>query len=138
MIEGAERTEALKQIREQVSSEEILEEILKGLEEKQIKEPCCIRIDEVSSIADYMLFTTITSSTHMKVVASEIQKLCKKAGFQQLNAGEKADADWTLLDFGSVILHLLSKTARDHYKLEKMWAQGETISLNHRFPEESS
>jgi len=136
MKEGKEREKILKEIQKQVTSEEILDEILKVLSEKQAKDSSCYKIDKISTLADYMLIASASSSTHMKVLADEVHRAGRQAGYQQLNSGEPVDEDWSVLDFGTVIVHLFSRDSREHYQLDEIWSKGKTIDLTQWFEEE--
>ena len=67
----------------------------------QGEEVQCFDIGEVSSVADYMVVSTATSS-HSRVLAEIVRYQCKKRKYQHLNNGQADDESWTILDYGSV------------------------------------
>lgn len=133
MKESKEREALLKEIQAKISSEDILDSFLTVLSDKQAKDSSCYKIDGISTLADYMVITSTTSSTQLKVIADEIQKTGRNSHFMQLNAGEPVDEDWSVLDFGTVIVHLFSREARERYKLDELWSGGEIINLDKWF-----
>lgn len=94
-----------------------------------------LKIDRVSSLADYFLICTGTSSTHVKT-------LCDYAEFTLENLGEKLlgreghrGNTWELLDFGSVVVHVFTEEARKFYDLERLWADAEFVDMSEVIPE---
>jgi ribosome-associated protein len=123
-----QRRNKLEKIRREHSSEQILSLILAGLCEKNAEDIFTVRVDEITTISDYMVIATGTSSRHARALSEIIKKLAKEEGFGLFNPSEAFDENWTILDFGTTILHIMSKTARSNYKLEELWGQGKTIS----------
>ena len=109
------------------------ETFLTVLSDKQAKETACYKIEAISTLADYMVIVSTTSSTQLKVIADEIQKVGKSSHYMQLNVGEPVDEDWSVLDFGTVIVHLFSREARERYRLDELWSKGEVINLDRWF-----
>jgi len=73
--------------------------------------------------ADYFVIATVTSSTHSHGLQKNVMENLKELGLEVHPAKRKIpDGDeWTLIDLGSVIVHLMTPTARAFYDLEKLW-----------------
>ena len=137
--EDAERSAKVRQIKNKVSSEEILSTVLVSLEDKQGEEVQCFNIAEVSSVADYMVVSTATSSTHSRVLAEIVRYQCKKRRYQHLNNGQADDENWTVLDYGSVVVHLQNRESRERYRLHDLWKNGMPVDIQahlDKFPAE--
>ena len=137
--EDDEREAKVRQIKKEISSEEILSTVLVSLEDKQGEEVQCFNIAEVSSVADYMVVSTATSSTHSRVLAEVVRYQCKKRKYQHLNNGQADDENWTILDYGSVVVHLQNREARDRYRLHDLWKDGVPVNIQShldKFPTE--
>ena len=113
-----------------LSAKEVAYEVTKALESKKGMNIKLLRIDEVSSLADYFLICTGTSNTHVKT-------LCDYAEFTMDNLGEKLlgreghrGNSWELLDYGSVVVHVFTEEAREFYALERLWADGEQVDIS--------
>ena len=113
-----------------LSAKEVAYEVTKALDEKKGIDIKLLRIDEVSSLADYFLICTGTSNTHVKT-------LCDYAEFTMENLGEKLlgreghrGNSWELLDYGSVVVHVFTEEAREFYALERLWADGENVDIS--------
>ena len=124
-----EREAKVRQIKKEISSEEILSTVLVSLEDKQGEEVQCFNIAEVSSVADYMVVSTATSSTHSRVLAEVVRYQCKKRKYQHLNNGQADDENWTILDYGSVVVHLQNREARERYRLHDLWKDGVLVNI---------
>lgn len=77
-------------------------------------------------IADYFVLATGTSNTHVRALADEVEfKIKEELGIDPNHIeGEKGDV-WTLLDYGSVVIHVFTRQGRDFYKLERLWTGSE-------------
>ena len=105
-------------------------EAAKALDEKKGVGIKLLKIDKVSSLADYFLICTGTSSTPVKT-------LCAYAEYAQENLGEKLlgreghrGNTCELLDFGTVVVHVFTDEARKFYDLERLWADAENIDIS--------
>ena len=113
-----------------ISAKEVALTVTKALDEKKGIDIKLLKIDKVSSLADYFLICTGTSNTHVKT-------LCDYAEFTMDNLGEKLlgreghrGNSWELLDYGSVVVHVFTEEAREFYALERLWADGEQVDIS--------
>lgn len=81
----------------------------------------------VSTIADYFVIATSDNQRQLKTMADDIQKQLKDKSTKPLGVEGTPDSGWVLLDYGSVIVHLLSSEMRDYYLLEKLWANAPVV-----------
>lgn len=114
-----------------MESKELMTLAVKALEDKIGEDIRVLNIGGVSSIADYFVIATGNSSTHVHSLADAVEeKLEKEAGESVLNAEGYQNADWVLLDYGNVIVHIFSKEQRLFYDLERIWKDGVEIDLS--------
>ena len=113
-----------------LTAKEVAIHVTKALDEKKGMDIKLLKIDKVSSLADYFLICTGTSNTHVKT-------LCDYAEFTLENLGEKMlgreghrGNTWELLDYGSVVVHVFTDEARAFYNLERLWADAEVVDLS--------
>ena len=100
-----------------------------ALSDKKAKEINCTEIAELTSLADYFLMATATSSTHVKALADEVDFKLSEAG-EQPRSVEGRTTDWILLDYGDLIVHIFGKNSREFYALDKMWSDGKPVDIN--------
>lgn len=88
-------------------------------------------ISQLNSWTDYFVIATVSSSTQSQGLQKQIKDYIKDSGLEihktnkKINDGE----DWNLIDLGSVVIHLMSKEAREFYDLEKLWHAGQRLDF---------
>ena len=97
---------------------EIVVEAVKDLKGQSIR---CINVERLTSITDYMVIVTGTSSTHLKALAESVSKSVKDAGEEVVGMEGKLASEWVLVDLGGVVLHLMLAPVRALYNLEELW-----------------
>lgn len=111
-----------------MTSIEKAENIVKILDEKKAAGIRVLRISDLTAISDYFVVANGTSTTHIKALADEVDFRMGELGENGRLEGKATD--WLLLDFGDVIVHIFLPDAREHYNLEKLWADAEEISTD--------
>lgn len=89
-----------------------------------------IEIGDISSLADYMVIATGTSSTHVKAIADEVEYQLDEAGISVSHIEGYRSNSWVLLDYVDVIVHIFSDEAREFYDLERLWQDGKEIDIS--------
>lgn len=95
--------------------------IVAQLEESKANEISVIEIGKKSSIADFMVICSGTSSRHVKSIANFLSKQLKDNHKTLLSTEGEDTAEWILLDAGDVVVHIMQLKTRDYYQLEKLW-----------------
>ncbi len=88
-----------------------------------------IKIQDVSALADYFVIATGTSSTHVKSLADEVEAQLDEAGISVSHVEGYRSNSWVLLDYVDVVVHVFSDEARAYYDLERLWQDGEVITI---------
>ncbi len=99
-------------------------EIVKILDAKKGLDIKLINISEVSSLADYMVIATGTSSTHVKALAEEVEYQMDQMGISVSHIEGHRSNTWILLDYVDIIVHVFNDEAREYYSLERLWQDG--------------
>lgn len=89
-----------------------------------------IEIGDISSLADYMVIATGTSSAHVKAIADEVEYQLDEAGISVSHIEGYRSNSWILLDYVDVIVHIFSDEAREFYDLERLWQDGKEIDIS--------
>ena len=88
-----------------------------------------IRVDEVSSLADWMVIAGGHTDVQVRAIARSVQdKLEEITGRLPLRKEGVNEGRWALLDYGEVIVHVLMPEERGYYDLEAFWSHGESRS----------
>lgn len=73
---------------------------------------------------DFFVLATATSSTHLRGLANAVDGWARAEGLHLFNVPRIADDEgWVLMDYGDIVIHLMTATARAFYELEKLWFQ---------------
>ena len=103
--------------------------VTRALDEKKGMDIKLLKIDRVSSLADYFLICTGTSNTHVKTLCDYVEYTMEQLGEPMLGREGHRGNSWELLDFGSIVVHVFTPEARKFYDLERLWADAEEIEL---------
>ena len=95
--------------------------MLQSLDDNKGIDIVSIPLDGKSSIADFMVIASGSSSRQVAALAEHLEVQLKRAGVLILGKEGLAQADWVLLDTAEVIVHLFRPEVRDFYSLEQMW-----------------
>ena len=93
------------------------------LEEMKAQDTVILDIKDKSSIADYMIIASGTSSRHIQALSEQVFEKFKKSGIQNCKIEGKESNDWKLVDGIDLIVHIFNPEKRKFYELEKMWSE---------------
>lgn len=114
-----------------MGTEELLNLILNISSDFKAVDMRCYKVDHICNFADYFVIMTGTSSTHIQALSEELLYKCKHADRQASGTEGVVQGEWSLLDFGDIVVHIMTRDKRDYYNLEEMWADAEEISVDH-------
>ena len=109
---------------------EIAKMLVQVLDRKKGRDIKLLRINDVSSLADYFLICTGTSNTHVKTLCDYAEYTLEQLGEPMLGREGHRGNSWELLDFGSIVVHVFTEEARKFYDLERLWADAENVDLS--------
>ena len=109
-----------------LTSEQKRDAIVAAAEDKKANYITEIDLRGKTIIADFFIICSGTSNIHIRSVADGIVEALEKIGVRQNRIEGYGEANWVLLDYGDVIVHIMSEEQRHFYKLEKLWAGQET------------
>lgn len=102
----------------------------KALCERKGFEIKLIKISDISSIADYFVIATGSSTTHVKSLADNVEYRLDNAGIGVSHIEGYRSDSWILLDYVDVVVHVFSEDAREYYDLERLWEDGEVQDIS--------
>lgn len=100
---------------------------IKALEDKKAEDIRVIDISKVSVLADYFIIANGTNRSQIQALSDNVEKELGKAGAPVKQIEGYDTANWILLDFGDIIVHVFDKENRLFYDLERIWRDGEHI-----------
>lgn len=105
--------------------ETLLKTVHDALAELKAKDSVEIDVRGKSSVCDYMVVASGTSTRHVKSVADEVVRFAKKLGVMPLGVEGEREAEWVLVDLGDVVVHVMLPRVREFYALERLWTVGD-------------
>ena len=118
-----------------MTPKQIAYEVTKALDEKKGLDIKLLKIDKISTLADYFLICTGTSNTHVRTLCDYAEVTLQDLGETMLGREGHRGNSWELLDFGTIVVHVFTEEAREFYSLERLWADAEVIPLTEIIPE---
>jgi ribosome-associated protein len=107
------------------SADELLHTVRDAVGELKAKDVVEIDVRGKSSVTDYMVIASGTSSRHVKSIADEVVKFAKKLDVMPLGVEGEREAEWVLVDLGDVVVHVMLPRVREFYALERLWTVGD-------------
>ena len=115
---------------EKMTAKEVAALAVKALDSKMGVDIQLIEITDVSTLADYFLICTASSSTHVKTLCDAVEEAMDGIGEPMLSREGHRSGTWVLMDFGCVVVHVFTQETRAFYNLERLWQDGKQVNLN--------
>ena len=103
---------------------------VEALEDKKAEDIAIIDISEVSVIADYFIIAGGNNKSQIQALSDVVDEKLGRAGLPLKQIEGYNNANWILLDFGDIIVHIFDEENRLFYDLERIWCDGKKIELN--------
>ena len=113
-----------------MNSNEIAKLAIAALEDKKAEDIKVIDISEVSVIADYFIIANGTNRNQIQTLSDHVEETLGRAGVELKQVEGYNNANWVLLDFHDVIIHIFDKDNRLFYDLERIWRDGKMIEAD--------
>lgn len=102
---------------------------VEGLEDKKGEDIKIIDISEVSPISDYFILASGSNRSQIQAMADSVEEKMRKAGFHLKQVEGYDSANWILMDFVDIVVHIFDRESRNFYDLERIWKDGKLIDL---------
>jgi len=103
---------------------------VKAADDKKAHDLVVLDISQIASFADYFLLCTADSSRQMQAIADEIEAKLKAFGIRPSHREGYQNAEWILMDYLDLVVHIFSKEARVYYDLERLWRDGKKMDVS--------
>lgn len=111
-----------------MTSREIAKTAIAALEDKKADDIRVIDITEVSVIADYFIIASGRNRNQVQALADLVEEKLHEVGVRPRQIEGYQTANWILMDYHDVIVHIFNEEDRLFYNLEKIWMDGKQIS----------
>lgn len=113
-----------------MTAQETVKHICEALLEKKGRQLEVLHIEEITTLTEYFVICSATSTTQVKALADNVEWRMKTDHALTPHHTEGFEsAQWILLDYGAVLVHVFMPEAREFYKLENLWKDGRKIDL---------
>ena len=102
---------------------------IKGLEEKKANDIRILDIEKISTLADYFIIASGSNRNQVQAMSDSVEELLGKEGFTPKHIEGYHNANWILMDYKDVIIHVFSKEDRGFYDLERIWRDGKPVTI---------
>lgn len=110
-----------------MTSLEKAKKIANILDEKKAIGITVLHVEKSSSVWEYFVIATGTSNTHIKSLSNEVEEKMEEAGERPLHIEGYISAEWVLMDYTDVNVHIFKEDSRMFYSLERLWEDAEEI-----------
>ena len=104
--------------------------IVKVIDSKKGKDIKLVEIKNLSSLGDYFVIASASSNTQVKAIADEVEEEMTKLGFEPNKVEGRQSAQWILLDYYDVMVHVYLEEARNFYNLERLWCDAPQVDIS--------
>lgn len=120
-----------KKIIDREKARELAIKAYKSLDSKKLEDIVLLDLDGVSSLSDYFIIATASSSPQMKAGSDSVYKDLKEDGVTPYTSNENAsDSLWHITDYGFLVIHIFTQEGREYYDLDKLWYEAKKIDIN--------
>jgi ribosome-associated protein len=106
---------------EKVNADKIAELCIKVIDAGKGDDIVKIKVSELSVLADYFVLCTANSDPHLRSISERLKREISKALGKKPKQDGVAASSWIVMDYGSVVVHILSPEMRERYQLESLW-----------------
>lgn len=110
-------------------SKDMVRLAIQALEDKKAEDISIIDISEVSVLADYFVIASGTNRSQIQALTDNVEELLGRNGLQVKQIEGYDAANWILMDFGDIIVHVFDRENRLFYDLERIWRDGKKAEL---------
>jgi len=100
---------------------ELVKIAVKAIEDKKGYNIKVLNINEISPLADYFIIATGSNPNQVHAICDEIQEMLAKEKYHSKELEGYDKANWVLMDYRDIIIHIFMPEAREYYNLERIW-----------------
>lgn len=115
----------------QADADQIVAEIIKGMEEVKAQEIQILDLRSIeNTVCDYFVICSGTSNTQVNAIVNSVQKIVSKSLKEKPWHIEGSDnAEWVLMDYVHVVVHVFQRHIREFYDIEGLWGDAKSVSV---------
>ena len=111
-----------------MTAKEMAYTAVEALEDKKANDVRIIDIEKISTLADYFIIAGGTNRNQVQAMADAVEEMLGKAGTEPKHIEGYGSANWILMDYGDIVIHIFDEENRLFYDLERIWRDGTGIT----------
>ncbi len=115
--------------KEKITATQLCEAIVKIADERHCTDIKVLDLKGKSPATDYYVIATGTSDRQMRTIADEISEFAKEHKYGRFGLAGYDQAQWVLLDYVDVVVHLMDEESREYYNLEMLWGDAKELKI---------
>jgi len=112
------------------TSVEMTKLAIEALSDKKADDIRALDISEVSVVADIFLIAAGNNANQVQALCDNVLEKLGRAGYTENHVEGYDSANWILIDFGNIIVHIFDKENRTLYNLERIWRDGKELNID--------
>lgn len=110
-----------------ISAKQLAQAAVRALEDKKGQDILVLDLDGLTTLADYYILCTGQSMPQLRALADAVDETLSRLGVAPRHVEGYPSASWILQDYGSIVVHIFRKDAREFYGLERLWADAPRV-----------
>jgi len=102
---------------------------VRAAESKKATDLKVLNLTAITSFADFFVIMTGTNQRQIQAIADEVGLQLKKAGELPISVEGYDQAEWVLMDYADLVVHIFSPKAREYYDLERLWRSARRVEI---------
>lgn len=118
--------------KKQVSTDELIAVIIKGIDDVKGENIQLLDLRDIeNTVCDYFIICSGNSNTQVNAISGSVQKVVsKEIKDKPWHVEGETNAEWVLMDYVNVVVHIFQKHVRDFYDIESLWGDAKITQIN--------
>ena len=112
-----------------MTSKELAKLACDALDDKKALEIKVINIENVSTLADYFIIASGTNRNQVQAMADNVDETLGRTGYEPKQIEGYQNANWILMDYRDIVIHIFDEVNRLFYDLERIWRDGTVVEV---------
>ena len=101
-----------------------------ALEDKKALDVKVIGLEKISTLADYFIIASGANRNQVQAMADNVDEMLGRAGYHAKQMEGYQTANWILMDYGDIVIHIFDEENRLFYDLERIWRDGQSVEVS--------
>lgn len=111
------------------NSTEMVKAAITALEDKKAEDIKVINISDVSILADYFVIASGSNRSQVQAMVDNVDETLGRLGYEKKQTEGYDTANWILMDYSDIIVHVFDNENRQYYNLERIWRDGKEVDI---------